>query len=240
MDWQQYTYLFLMLFTLSVPLLRSFEPRIRYYSKWVHLFPAIAIPAAIFLIWDVYFTRHNIWAFNPEYISGIYLINLPIEEWSFFIVVPFACVFVYEVLNYFIKNFYFPRFSKYLTYFFLAGFILLAILYHDRLYTFLNFSLAALVTLFQLIAGTHKTYLSRFYLAWIVNLFPFFLVNGVLTALPVVSYNDLENMGLRLYTIPFEDAFYFFTLFLMNINIYEFLRKRSGLQTAPVAGKSLS
>ena len=240
MNWQPFTYLALMFFTLSVPLLRSFEPRIRYYSKWKYLLPAIFIPAIIFLIWDVYFTRENVWSFNHDFVTGIYILNLPLEEWSFFFVVPFATVFVYEVLNYFIKNFYFPRVSKYVTWSLLIIFVALAVTFHDRMYTFLNFSIAALVTSFQLVAKTHRTYLSRFYLAWFVNLVPFFLVNGVLTSLPVVSYNDAGNMGIRIYTIPVEDFFYFYTLFLMNINIYEYLKRRSQPEPATTARKSLS
>jgi lycopene cyclase domain-containing protein len=52
------------------------------------------------------------------------------------------------------------------------------------------------------------------------------LVNGFLTAIPVVLYNNAENMGIRIYTIPFEDAFYGMLLFLLNVVIYEKLRSK--------------
>jgi len=52
-----------------------------------------------------------------------------------------------------------------------------------------------------------------------------FIVNGVLTAMPVVEYNPLENSGIRIYTIPFEDFFYFLLLFGMNVMIFEWLQK---------------
>ena len=42
----------------------------------------------------------------------------------------------------------------------------------------------------------------------LVCLVPFLIVNGFLTALPVVRYNDVENLGIRIHTIPFEDSFY--------------------------------
>ncbi len=228
MSWDQYTYLGLMLFTVSIPLIRSFEYRIAYYKKWKYLAVAIIIPMIPFIIWDVIFTANSVWEFNPEYVTGYYLLGLPLEEWSFFIAVPFACVFVYEVLNYFVKRFYFPKAAMVLTIAFLILSVILAVTHIDRVYTFINYSFAAAVLALQLIAGTYKTYLSRFYLAYFVNIIPFILVNGILTALPVVIYDNTENLATRAYTIPVEDFFYFLSLFLMNINIYEYLLSRAG------------
>lgn len=228
MDWNHYTYLGLMLFTVSVPLIRSFEHRITYYKRWKYLAVAIIIPLIPFIIWDVIFTENKIWEFNPEYVTGYYLLGLPLEEWSFFIAVPFACVFVYEVLNLFVKKFYFPKASLVITILFLILSIFLAVTHIDRVYTFVNYSFAAVVLGIQLIARTYRTYLSRFYLAYFVNLIPFVLVNGILTALPVVIYNNGENLATRFYSIPVEDFFYFLSLFLMNLNIYEHLLQKAG------------
>jgi lycopene cyclase domain-containing protein len=56
------------------------------------------------------------------------------------------------------------------------------------------------------------------------------IVNGLLTALPVVIYNDLENIGVRIGSIPVEDFFYCFILLLMNISLYEYFQKYSAKQ----------
>src|ERR1700741_1031957 len=99
---QHYTYLALILFTLSYPLFKSFEDKIRFASKWKFLFPGILASAAFFITWDILFTKYGIWSFNPDYVLGLFILRLPIEEWLFFIVVPFSCIFIYEVMNYFV------------------------------------------------------------------------------------------------------------------------------------------
>jgi ligand-binding SRPBCC domain-containing protein len=59
----------------------------------------------------------------------------------------------------------------------------------------------------------------------VIFLFPFLIVNGILTgsflADPVVWYNNQENLALRIFTIPIEDFVYGLLLFLMNVTIYE-------------------
>ncbi|MEY4709219.1 MAG: hypothetical protein RIS28_351, partial [Bacteroidota bacterium] len=44
-------------------------------------------------------THTLVWKFNPQYLLGINIINLPIEEYMFFIVVPYACLFIYACLK---------------------------------------------------------------------------------------------------------------------------------------------
>jgi lycopene cyclase domain-containing protein len=70
--------------------------------------------------------------------------------------------------------------------------------------------------------------------AYAVVLVPFLMTNGILTGglttEPIVWYNDAENMGIRIWTIPFEDAFYGFLLILLNLmGLVYFQRKNPGL-----------
>ena len=58
----------------------------------------------LFIPWDIWFTDIGVWWFRDDYITGWKIFLLPIEEWLFFIVVPYACIFIYEVLIYFIKR----------------------------------------------------------------------------------------------------------------------------------------
>jgi lycopene cyclase domain-containing protein len=67
--------------------------------------------------------------------------------------------------------------------------------------------------------------LGRFFLAYFISLIPFLICNGLLTALPVVIYNNNENMNLRLFTIPLEDTLYGLSLMLIPILIMDYFKK---------------
>ena len=64
-------------------------------------------------------------------------------------------------------------------------------------------------------------------ISYLIMLIPFFIVNGILTGTgienEVVWYNNNENLGIRLLTIPVEDFFYGMFLIGMNIMLYELL-----------------
>ena len=70
-----------------------------------------------------------------------------------------------------------------------------------------------------------------FWLAYLVHLIPFFIVNGVLTGAvtpePVVWYNNAEILGIRLYTIPAEDTVYALTCLLLPITVMEFIQSKT-------------
>lgn len=230
---EKYLYLFLNILTISFPLVRSFEHRIQYAKKWYALFPAIGITGLFFLVWDHWFTVMGVWEFNPRYLTGIFIFELPLEEWLFFLTVPFACIFIYEVLNYFVKNDVLGTVAKPITIVLIPVFLIIGILNLDKWYTSVNFLVATamLSVHFVLFQGKH---LGRFYLTYLVHLIPFLLVNGILTGSfidePVVIYNNAENLGIRILTIPIEDTVYSMTLLLMNLTIYERIKNNKTIQ----------
>ena len=206
----------------------SFEHRVGFFYRWKYWAPAIVLSATPFIAWDVQFTKRGIWGFNPEYLTGIKIINLPIEEWLFFICIPYACLFTYAALGYLLKPWWEERTTKSFSLLLILVLGLVAIFNFNQAYTFTTFSL---MTVFLIIHQfwLKSPYLGRFYQSYLFILIPFFLVNGVLTGsfIPeeVVWYDDRENLGLRMFTIPVEDTFYGMFLILLNVTIYEYLKK---------------
>ena len=222
-------YFILHLFTISFPLVRSFEYRVRYFKKWPPLFLAILVSGAIFIVWDILFTDAGVWGFTPTYLSGYYLVNLPIEEWLFFITVPFASIFIYENVIYFVRRPISPATARYIL---MASGILLsaiALWNGDQLYTFYCFLGTGI---FLLIHGLfiRAAYTGHFIIAYLIHLVPFLVVNGILTGSlideQIVWYNNAENFNIRLGTIPIEDTIYSLFLLLLNVTFYEFFKKK--------------
>ena len=106
--------------------------------------------------------------------------------------------------------------------------LITGIIFYDKYYTSWTFILTAVfIGIIYLSRNFFKAFDAvSFGIAYLVILIPFLIVNGFLTSIPVVLYNDAENLGIRIYTIPFEDVFYGMLLVLMNITIYEKLLKR--------------
>jgi lycopene cyclase domain-containing protein len=225
-----YLYLLLNLGSVSVPFLFSFHPKLKFYKYWKPLVLGILISMLIFIPWDVFFTKHGIWGFNDTYFLGPKLFELPLEEWLFFICIPYACVFThYALLYYFPKMALSASTTKKISYALIGLFFIMSLLHYDKWYTVINFSTAAI--LLTLVTIKKANLLQSYYLTFLVMLIPFFIVNGVLTGSfienEVVWYNNDENLGIRIFTIPIEDSVYAFTLILISIFTIECFKKET-------------
>ena len=222
-----YLYLIIDLACISIPFIASFYPKHPFHKQWKSFFSANLIVAFLFLVWDVIFTKQGVWGFNPDYLSGIYIINLPIEEVLFFICIPYACVFTYYAFEYMLGIKSRVVFSSIMSWLFLAICILFISLGSDQLYSFYT----GLFTLIFLVYARYKRWdLGLAYLSYFA-IIPFFLLsNGILTGSfleePIVWYNDAENFGLRMFTIPIEDSVYGFLLIILNIVLFDHFRSR--------------
>lgn len=220
---RHYTYLLINFCTVIFPLALSFDKRVRFFKSWKYLWPGMAITGLFFLVWDVLFTLKGVWSFNPNKIIGLSFLHLPVEEILFFLTVPFACLFIYACLNYYVKWQLPQQAVKIITLVLYAASLLLLFVYNNRLYTAVTFGiLMLLISSGRYISKTR--WLPRFYITYLVVLIPFFIINGILTSVPVVLYNPAKNMNLRIGTIPLEDFFYLMALLLMNVGFFEYFK----------------
>ena len=224
----KYYYLFINVATIFFPIVLSFDKKVAFFSKWKFIFPGLLISGLLYLLWDYLFTVNQVWSFNQNYILGISFFELPLEEILFFITVPFACIFIYECLIcYFSFNIPKQLYNG-ISILLIILCIILGFIYADRLYSLINFTTLAVILIYTLLT-TPKLDMGKFYIAYTVSLVPFYIVNGILTAVPIVMYNNAENMNFRVGTIPFEDHFYSMSLILLNLLFFEYFRNKKAV-----------
>ena len=201
----------------------------KYIKRWKAVFSAIIITAIFFIVWDIIFTKIGVWSFNPRYHSGIEFFDLPIEEWLFFICIPYASLFIHFAFHYFLPKVFLSDTIVRIIYWVLMMVLLPTLfLNFDKLYTAVNYSFLIIILTYTVFKVPHI--LNTFFITFLIVLIPFSIVNGILTGSfidePVVSYNNNENLGIRLGTIPIEDVGYAFSMLLMSLVLIKKIEKQ--------------
>lgn len=208
----------------AVPLIASFHPQIRFNRQWRAVVRSLIFTAIPFLLWDILYTYWGVWGFNPRYLSGVYIANLPIEELLFFFCIPYSCLFSYYCFGLYLHKNHISRIVPKLALPVALLLLSLSLIFVDRLYTVASFGLCGSVLLW-LRYGVKAQWLGKFLVVYGLILIPFCIVNGILTGTgpeePVVWYDNSENIGIRILSIPVEDVFYGMMLIMLNVYFYE-------------------
>jgi lycopene cyclase domain-containing protein len=216
--------------SITGPVILSFDRKVAFYKRWKYLFPAIIPVALAFLVWDEYFTMNKIWGFNPRFLSGIYIGHLPLEEVSFFLIVPYSCLFIYEVLRSYLPKFNTQGIGQVLAFAITLSGLVFGAIYMDKWYTSVACLSASILTI-GLFFVKRSVWYGDFALSYLVVLFPFLIVNGILTGAvtsePIVWYSENHIIGPRIYTIPVEDLFYNYAMLLPMTALYEYFKRAS-------------
>jgi len=215
-------YLKLELASLTVPLLFTFNRKMYFYRRWRAILLSLCIVAAAYITSDIIFTYLGIWGFNPNYTSKMLILRMPIEEWLFFFIIPYASLFLHNTLVYTFPRAALPKpWTLGISIVFVISLLGVAISNSTRTYTMV----VCLAAAGSIAVASFFTIdvLRRYYFTFLVILVPFFLVNAILTGsfidAPVVWYNNQENLDIRIFTVPIEDIAYAFSLILFNLTL---------------------
>ena len=217
---KRHTYSLIALAVLAGPLAASFEPPVHFWKHWPSVAAALALSGALYLFWDALVVRRGDWKFNSRFTGTFRLFGLPAGEYLFFVAVPYACLFLFEVVRTFSgATVWWPSEAADLLVTALA-FAAAAWMLRSRSYTTLALtSVAAFLTTLALtnpgLAG-HSEFWIWFGLCFV----GFILVDGAYTTLPTIWYNPLAVTGLRIGPIPIEDFFYNFSYLGLTLCFY--------------------
>jgi lycopene cyclase domain-containing protein len=198
----------------------------RWVHRWGMALAATLLGGAPWVIWDICVAGHH-WDFNPRFVLGPELAGLPLEEWGFFFVVPFACLFSWEILlkgPLGVRRTWLRRASQAGAA--LAPLALLLLALGAPSYTVLSVGSAACPFLLDAVQRERVFDNPRAwgFLAMVAGFTVAF--NNVLTGLPIVTYNEQAQLGIRLATMPVEDLGFGLGHLGVVLVIYEALRRR--------------
>ncbi len=226
----QYTYALVLFFTVIICFVASFDKRLQFHHHFGAFLKAATLVAIPFIAWDIWFTARGVWWFNTDYTLGFNLAGLPLEEWLFFIFIPFSCVFTYYCFDKFFKLKWLSALNNSIVFVTLIVCSVVALLHYDKIYTLVT----AIVTIFALIYLhfiVRAEWIAKASLVFMVLMLGFFPVNGVLTGTglesPIVNYNPGDFLGIRMLTIPVEDAVYGYTQFLLGLYFFKKFQKQN-------------
>lgn len=225
---QSSTYLLINFFTVIICFIASFDKRVQFHKHFGTFLLSSTVVAIPFIAWDIWFTKMGVWWFNTDYTMGWVIAGLPLEEWMFFYFIPFACVFTYYCFDKFFNLKWTQGLNNIIVFFTTIVCVVVALLYYEKIYTLVT-AIVTLLTVIFLHFIAKKDWIGQASLVFLVLMLGFFPVNGVLTgtgiASPIVNYNPENFLGIRLLTIPIEDAVYGYSQFLLNVYFFELFRK---------------
>lgn len=227
---ETWTYLLVDLACISVPLLFSFHPRLKFYRQWRYFLVPNMATMLLFLVWDGLFTSWGVWGFNRDYVLGYFLFGMPLEEYLFFLCIPYASVFSYYCFSVLLPSSFLKTSSglRAFVLFLVCVLLLIGLTHVSAWYTSVTFLLLSATWMLLLLRRVN--FIGLFLVTYLFILVPFVLSNGVLTGSflgrVVVWYDDTRNLGIRLLTIPVEDVFYGMLLLLLNVSGFEWLRRK--------------
>ena len=199
----------------------------------------ILIPAIIYLIWDSIVTCSH-WNFNESYVLGLTIFKLPIEEILFFISVPFACLFTWEMIIRRVRDAELSLIKNIRPYLYLIIPVGILLFINGKQYTGLAFTFTGLAILLDQLLNTNLILQKRFYIYLLLVILFTLIFNGYLTWRPVVTYGVNYQLDIRIITIPIEDFFYGASLIFMNTSIYQKIITEKGLNTVLQTEKNIT
>lgn len=213
-------YLIFNLIVISGPLSLSFDRKVHFVDKWTNVFKSILISLAVFVAWDAVVTGRH-WWFNNQYILGIKFLKLPIEEWLFFITIPYASLFIWEVFAAYFKNWEIKSLHVVPRILYVGMPAGIGLFWAGKEYTGLVLIALGLVALLDWRLKTKMFIQLRTIQYLAISTLAMLIFNGYLTWRPVLIYSEAYQLGIRIFTIPIEDFGFGYALILLCTILYE-------------------
>lgn len=226
----KYLFLLIDLFNIPVAVIFSFLDKYSGGSGGKKFLSPVIISGTLFTLIGSYFTFLGVWQVSSNYTTGWHIGNLPVEEALYFFCIPFPLLFCFDYLTGRAKG---PvkrwRGVDLAFIFCLAN---AAVFFSHKIFGFFVFALLASLLIIAKVIARVK-WLSKFYMTCLYSFFPLLVIDnlliGSLSGKPIIIFNNLAIIGIRIYSVPVEMIFYNMVLILVNLLLYaHFTQKTPG------------
>ena len=233
------TYLLFNIIVFVPVLVLGVVSKIKIHRLWQLYALCIVLVSLPFMYWDIWATSQGHWDFNPIHVGTVRIAGVPIEEMLFFITVPFACIFVWEVVGRYVRFKRQMHLSLALWGMAVVGILATILLLANWGNGYTRTVMIATLTTVGLYAryGQSLLRLKAFWLYQLVLIFMFVIANSILTSLPIITYGSHAIIGVRIGTIPLEDFFFNFALINLWILVWENLKQRLKTKSLDTSNK---
>lgn len=227
----KFEYLIFNIIVISGPLFFGSLKKFYFLNYWKEALLSIFYASIPFLIWDASVTNRH-WFFAEKYTLGFRIFSLPIEEIMFFFTVPYACLFTWQMVKKFSKSLNsrdLETSKKIVVTIIVVLFLILSFvaMLNRKEYTAISLLFFSASILFDRKFGAN-IFATRTFWNYFGFVSAFTLVfNGYLTWRPIVTYDEIYQLGFRIFTIPIEDFFFGYALMIIVTSIFEKKIKRT-------------
>ena len=208
------------LLIITGPLALSFDQKVHFSSHWGSVLLATLVIGSLFVVWDIIVFKRGDWQFNDAYVGTRRILGLPIGEILFFIAVPYACLFLFEVGRSYFGSTSLAIWPIWLSWFLAAVAIAGAIYWRKQGYTQLALLALAVFWIAQAVCFPFLILRYDFLFFSVTGLVAFGIVNGSYTALPTIFYRPEAIWGRRFFKIPLEDFMYNWAYLGLTLIVY--------------------
>ncbi len=227
---KKHSYTIIALLVLAGPLAMSFDSKVFFFQYIIPVLLSTFFIGAVYILWDVIVTRQGHWAFNDEFVGEKRILHLPLGEWLFFLCVPYATLFIFEVMEaYFGPGRPQPELWWIQA---LASLPFFGLVYpfRHRGYTRLAMGAAGAFMLVSAVLAPGLIFSHTFWLFMLFSFLAFAVVNGIYCSLPTIRYSPTATTGIRIGTIPVEDFVYNLSYLGLTLAVYIPLKFLLGLE----------
>lgn len=226
---QKYYYLIFALIYFSAGLLVWKGKKVKFAKYLDAYFYSSFIVGLIFIYFNRNMLTNNGWFYNDQFLAGISLMNLPLEEILFLISFFFTASITFEIIRISFpeRKIILPKRPLIILALF---FMLPAVIHMNKSYTFavtILTSLSIMVATFLF----NEQHLKRSFWISVVAFYPILIAADLFKCgLPIVQYNADAIIGSKVLSVPIENFLYSFVMVFLYFTLYSYFRGKSRLK----------